>query len=158
MCKQKGQDCTVREWQVLDLYRNTYPEIRDTVCNLDFLFNGINLPRWTFDSIYSSSRKSNPYFSNSVGIFEVLASKDVDFDGTKYQCARVRFLRTGYNIDQEFLFWVGNYEVFIQQMNEDKKLYLLKSTLVRGVSSNKKQLVEMIMKDELLFPPTPELR
>ena len=156
VCNQKGQKCTIREWRILDLYRNAYPNIKDTICNSDSLFNGVILPKGIIDSIYFNFDKT--YLVKGLGLFEVLATKDIDFKSVKYKCSKIRFLRPGYNMDQEFLFWIGNTEVLIQQENDSKKLFLLESIYQDGVSSHKRELVDKIIIDTVLFPTAPKLK
>lgn len=57
---EQSEDCIVREWKVIDVYRNNYPSLIDTTCNHNFvLFNKHEVGKPLLDSAFGGVRNSN---------------------------------------------------------------------------------------------------
>lgn len=152
------QDCTIRKWSVIDVYRKTYPAVIDTSCGSGvILFNKVKINQSFYDSITSHNKKEGAFYYDTIGNFEVIANSILNIDGTKYAVSKIRYLARGYTIDQEFLFWVANNEIYAQQERDSKKIYLLVNVSNKHVNENKEKIAESIMNDTMLFPRPPKL-
>ena len=161
-CSQAEQmkDCIVREWKVMDVYRNNYPSLVDTVCNNNFiLFNKHEVDKSLLDSVFGGVRNRNFFSIDTAGTYEIVANTIFEYGDLKYQIAKLSYLSKGYNVDQEILLWVVKDKgVYIQQENDNKKLFLLnKIQNKKGETENTKGFVKKIIADSILFPPPPPL-
>jgi len=160
-CTQVKEDCYIREWKVIDVYSNSYPLLLDTFCNSKIvLLNKTEVDKTILDSIFVNIKYPKNFSIDTLGSYEIVASTIVEVNGVDYRVAKVRYLAKGYNIDQEFLFWVVKDKgVYIQQENDKKKLFLLKKiSNKKGQVDSPEKIVEQIMKDTILFPLPPSLR
>jgi hypothetical protein len=161
-CNQVEQkkDCIVKEWKVIDVYRNNYPSLTDTTCNNNFvLFNKHEISKALLDSAFLSPRNSNFFSIDTAGAYEIVAKTMLEYGGLKYQIAKLSYLMKGANVDQGILLWVVKDKgIYIQQERDDKKLFLLsKIENERKDIENTEAFVEQIMADTILFQPPPPL-
>jgi hypothetical protein len=160
-CKQNDSEtCIIQEWKVIDLYRNNFPSLTDTVCGKDFiLFNKSKIPKSILDSVFFENRKSNFFSLDALGNFEIAGKTALEYEGKPYFVSKVIYLSKGYNIDQAILLWlVKDKGIYIQQENEDKKLYLLKTVSSENrPEKNTEGLVNRIMEDTVVFPKPPPM-
>lgn len=161
-CNQAEQkkDCIVREWKVIDVYRNNYPSLIDTACNKNFvLFNKHEVNKSLLDSVFLDIRNSNLFSMDTSGTYEIIANVTLEYGGLKYQIAKLSYLSKGNNVDQEVLLWVVKDKgIYIQQERDDKKLFLLtKIENEKKYTENTEALVKQIMADTILFQPPPPL-
>lgn len=161
-CNQAEQrkDCIVREWKVIDVYRNNYPSLIDTACNKNFvLFNKQEISKSLLDSVFLNTRNSNSFSIDMLGTYEIIANTTLEYGGLKYQIAKLSYLSKGANVDQEVLLWVVKDKgIYIQQERDDKKLFLLsKIGNEKKDTENTEAFVKQIMADTILFPPPPPL-
>lgn len=159
-CNRENQkkDCIIREWKVIDVYRNNYPSLIDTTCNLNFvLFNKYEVEKSLLDSVFISDRDSKFFSMDTVGTYEIVANAMIEYHGLKYQIAKLSYLVNGYNVDQEILLWIIKSKgIYIQQENDNKKLYLLsKIRNKKNDTENVEEIVKHIMADTILFPLAP---
>lgn len=152
------EDCIIREWKVIDVYRNNYPSLIDTACNQNFiLFNKQQVSKSLLDTVFSATRSGNCFSMDTSGTYEIVANTTLEYDSLQYRIAKLSYLAKGTNVDQEILLWVVKDKgIYIQQERDDKKLFLLNKIKNRKKDTeNEESLVKKIMADTVLFPPPP---
>ncbi len=151
--------CTIREWKLMDVYRNNYPSVMDTTCGDSILLvNKLKIPSSFLDSVFDHIGNVRLFSFETGGIYQLDTVVTVPSDGINYDAAKVRYLHNGYNVDQEFLLYVIKGKgILIQQESRDRKLFLL-SKIARGLEKpeNTIGLTNELLKDTVLFPLPPE--
>src|SRR5579872_423543 len=103
-CGNPKQSCIVREWKVMDLYRNTFPSFVDTVCDNKIpLVNKSQVDRSFLDSVFKHLDANRSFSLDTEGAYNVDTSTTIKVNGVNYETAKVRYLSKGQNVDQEFL-------------------------------------------------------
>jgi hypothetical protein len=157
-CSNPKQSCIAREWKVMDLYRNTFPSLVDTVCdNKILLVNKLQVDRSFLDSVFKHLDANRAFSLDTEGAYNVNTSTTIKVNGVNYKAAKVKYLSKGQNIDQEFLLYVVKDKgVYIQQESHDRKLYLLMSVRnAAGQLESTGDISEAMIRDTILFPLPP---
>jgi hypothetical protein len=150
------QKCTIREWKVIDLYRNNYPSVIDTECNNKIsLINKSEIDSSFSDSVFTHLDSNKTFSLDSSGTYFVERSDSIEVQGITYPIVKVQYLRKGENVDQEFLFFVVTGKgIYIQQESKDRKL-LLMNIIEDGKPKKTSDVTEKILSDTVMFPLLP---
>jgi hypothetical protein len=157
-CDNEKKACVIREWKIMDLYRNNYPPLIDTTCDDSIvLVNKVKIAHSFSDSVFNHVGSDRSFSLDLSGTYQVDTNTELEVNTLKYEIAKVTYLRNGYNIDQGFfLYVVKGKGVYIQQESHDKKLFLLSQ--VRRPSEepeNTNEVTDEMIKDTVLFPLPP---
>lgn len=157
-CKNTATPCTTREWQVIDLYRNNYPSLKDTTCNdSTTLVNGAKLGPSFSDTVFNHTGSNKNFSLDTNGTYQIATTANITVNGAKYEAAKVIYLHKGDNIDQAFfLYVIKGKGIYIQQESHDKNLFLLKEIKRDNTpTENTEPVTNEILKDTVLFPLPP---